>query len=45
MTPQELLADNPDVVILFAWNLAKEILPHLKGLEVWSPIPTLHRIQ
>ena len=45
VTPQELLADNPDVVILFAWNLAKEILPHLKGLEVWSPIPTLHRIQ
>lgn len=40
-----LIERKPDVIILFAWNLADEILPNLQGFEVWSPIPQLRRIQ
>lgn len=45
LSASDLLARKPDVIILFAWNLADEILPILQGFEVWSPIPKLHRIQ
>lgn len=42
---EDLSHRKPDVIILFAWNLAREILPKLRGYEVWSPIPKLRRIQ
>lgn len=41
----QMLATGPDAIVLFAWNLADEILPTLQGHEVWVPMPTFRRIQ
>lgn len=45
VSPADMLASDPDVVVVFAWNLIDEILPQLSGRDVWVPLPTLRRVQ
>ena len=44
ISPEQMLASDPDVIILFAWNYAEEILPTLGDREIWAPIPEFRRI-
>ncbi|MCG3267179.1 class I SAM-dependent methyltransferase [Yoonia sp. I 8.24] len=44
VAPDEMLADRPDAIILFAWNLQAEILPKLQGFDVWLPLPQLAKV-
>ena len=43
VSPDDLNSAKPDVIVLFAWNLAKEIIPILGAAEILVPIPKLHR--
>jgi SAM-dependent methyltransferase len=38
--PAQLAIENPDVVLLLAWNLQDEIVPKLGGRRVLVPIPS-----
>jgi len=41
-----LVSERPDAVLLFSWNLEKEIAPKVKekGIRVFVPAPTLHEV-
>lgn len=39
VSPEEMLATKPDLILLLAWNWKREIMPKLKGYEVIVPIP------
>ncbi len=43
VSPDAMLATRPDAIILFAWNLRDEILPTLRGHDVWVPLPQFAR--
>ncbi len=45
ISPQQLKEAEPDAIILFAWNLASEIIPNLPSAEIWIPVPKLERIK
>lgn len=45
LTPEQMMATRPQVVLIFAWNLTAEILPELEGCEAWVPFPDFHRVQ
>lgn len=47
--PSRITAVNPDVVVVFAWNIAEEIVGALDGLlareaEIWVALPELRRL-
>jgi len=49
ITPEFLISQNPDIIILFVWNITSEVmewattnLPY--GMEIWVTIPALKRI-
>jgi len=47
--PSQITAVNPDVVVVFAWNIAEEIVGVLDGLldprtEIWVALPRLRRL-
>ena len=45
VTLEEMLAENPDYVLLLAWNWRDVILPQLKGYKVIVPIPEVEVIE
>jgi SAM-dependent methyltransferase len=45
LSPSQMLETNPDAILIFAWNLAEEILPELQGREAWVPFPEFKRVQ
>ncbi len=44
ISPEMLSAAAPDVIILFAWNLADELLSQMPPSEIWVPIPSFRRV-
>lgn len=49
LEPSLIPAVNPDVVVVFAWNIAQEIVGALDGLlareaEIWVAVPELRRL-
>lgn len=45
ISPRQLAEAGPEAIILFAWNLADEIIPKLPEAEIWLPIPKFERIK
>lgn len=45
IAPDELPDAAADAVVLFAWNLAEEILDTVVGPEIWRPIPIFERLR
>ncbi|MCZ4350913.1 class I SAM-dependent methyltransferase [Roseovarius aestuarii] len=45
VTPKQMLESGADVILVFAWNLATEILPEMEGRETWVPFPEFRRLQ
>jgi len=44
VSPEVMMAHDPDAIVLFAWNLAEEIVPTLPGREIWAPFPRFRRL-
>jgi SAM-dependent methyltransferase len=45
ISPDDLPALTPDAVVIFAWNLAEEIMETVDGPEIWRPIPIFERLR
>ena len=44
ISPQELLKRSPKTILLFPWNLSKEIKPMFRDVDIYSAIPTVSRL-
>lgn len=50
ISPEELLSENPTDIVIFPWNIKKEIATYLgscigKGVNLWCVVPELHQVE